>query len=157
MQQKVPFFFFCIPRLISEVHLFWWYSPICDRFLDLAIEIVTTCLHKWCMLGVFVAGIYPSRTKLSAYFESMRRNALVYRLDLCIYLREITFCCDLFEILATKCMLLSENNKHTKQSKIEIHNTFVARHSNWEVSHLLTILPPKYQLCMQWAHCAVLW
>ena len=45
-----------------------------------APEVVPFCL--WCMLGVFVAGINPSRTWMSGSFESVRWNACVHRLDL---------------------------------------------------------------------------
>ena len=49
------------------------------------IEVVTFCLHGWCMLGVFVAGIHPSRTGMSGSFESMQWNAYVHRLVLHLY------------------------------------------------------------------------
>ena len=49
------------------------------------IEVVTFCLCGWCMLGVFVARIHPSRTWMSGSFEPMQWNASVHRLDLGLY------------------------------------------------------------------------
>ena len=49
------------------------------------IEVVTFRLHGWCMLGVFVAGIHPSRTWMSGSFESVQWNACVHRLELGLY------------------------------------------------------------------------
>ena len=48
------FFFFCVPQL------YLWGSPFLVRFwrmwpfLNPTIEVVTFCLHGWCMLGVFL-------------------------------------------------------------------------------------------------------
>ena len=51
-----------------------------------AIEVVTFCLREWCMLGVFfVAGIQPSRTRMSGSFQSVRGNTCAHRLDLGLY------------------------------------------------------------------------
>ena len=49
------------------------------------IEVVTFCLCGWCVLGVFVAGIHPSRTWMSGSFETVPWNACVHRLDLGLY------------------------------------------------------------------------
>ena len=46
-------FFFCVPSYISGVH-FRWDFCLCDRFFNLTIEVVTFCLHGWCMLGVLL-------------------------------------------------------------------------------------------------------
>ena len=60
-------------------YLFTW------LFFNPTIEVVTFCLHGWCMLGVFVDGIHPSRTWMSGSLESVRWNACVHRLDLGLY------------------------------------------------------------------------
>ena len=58
---------------------------ICDR-VNPTIEVATIRFRRWCMLGVFVAGIHPSRTWMSGSFESVRWNACVHRLpDLSLY------------------------------------------------------------------------
>ena len=76
-------------HLCSQVCL--WGSPFWVRFLlmwsfkkkkNLTIEVVTFRLRGWCMLGVFAAGIHPSRTWMSGSFESARWNACVHRLNL---------------------------------------------------------------------------
>ena len=54
-------------------------------FFNPTIKVVTFRLRGWCVLGVFVAGIHPSRTWTSGSFESVWRNACVHRLDLGLY------------------------------------------------------------------------
>ena len=49
------------------------------------IEIVTFRLCGWCFLGAFVASIYPSKTRISESFESVRWSACAHRLDLGLY------------------------------------------------------------------------
>ena len=80
-------FFLLLP---SQPYL--WGSPFWVRFWRMwpffnpTIEVVTFRLSGWCMLGVcFVAGIHPSRIRMSRCFESVRWNACVHRLDLGLY------------------------------------------------------------------------
>ena len=47
-------FFFCIPRYISGIHHFSVGFLCIWTFFNPAIEVVTFCLHGWCMLGVFL-------------------------------------------------------------------------------------------------------
>ena len=54
-------------------------------FLNPTNEVVTSRLHGWCMVDVFVAGIHPYRTWTPGSFESVRWNACVHRLDLGLY------------------------------------------------------------------------
>ena len=71
---------------------FWWNFCICDHsccfvvllllFFYPTIEVVTFGQHWWCVLGVFVASIHPSRTWMLGSFESLRWNTCVHRLDL---------------------------------------------------------------------------
>ena len=75
--------------LCSQLYL--WGSPLLVRFFSMwpffnpTIEVFTCHLCGWCMLGVFVAGIHPSRTWMSGSFECIRWNACVHRLDLGLY------------------------------------------------------------------------
>ena len=99
-----PLFFFCLPSYISGLHHSSSspaFPPISLGFTILGeffayvtvfvlsnptIEVVTFCLHGWCMLEViFVACIHLSRTWISGSFESMRWNAYVQGLDLSLY------------------------------------------------------------------------
>ena len=57
----------------------------CVTVLNPTIKVVTFRLRGWCMLGVFVAEIHPSRTWVSGSFESVRWNACVHRLNLGLY------------------------------------------------------------------------
>ena len=73
------------PTFISGVHHFGVrFLPVWP-FFNPTIEEVTFCLCGWCMLGVFVARIHPSRTWMSGSFESVWWNACVHRLDLGLY------------------------------------------------------------------------
>ena len=67
------------------------FTPVGEIFAYLnvfnpAIEVVTFRLRGWCMLGVF---LLPAFTRLghehSGFFESVRWNACVHRLDLALY------------------------------------------------------------------------
>ena len=49
------------PCQITGVHHFGWDFCVCDRFFNPSIEVVTFCLHGWCMLGVF---LLPAFTRL---------------------------------------------------------------------------------------------
>ena len=73
------------PAISLRFTIFGWDFCVCDRFFNLTIKVVTFRLRGWCVLGVFVAGIYPSRTWTSGSFESVRWNACVHRLDLGLY------------------------------------------------------------------------
>ena len=53
-KKKKAFFFFSFPSYISGVHHFGWDFCVCDCFFNPTIEVVTFCLHGWCMLGVFL-------------------------------------------------------------------------------------------------------
>ena len=77
--------FFCVTSYSSGVHHFGWDFCVCDQFFNPTIEVVTFRLHGGCMLGVFVAGIHPSRTWMSGSFVSVWWNACVHRLDLGLY------------------------------------------------------------------------
>ena len=85
-QTKDDFFFFFLrsPAISLGLTTFGW-DLRCDRFFNPTIKVVTFRLHGWCVLGVFVAGIHPSRTWTSGSFESVRWNACVHRLDLGLY------------------------------------------------------------------------
>ena len=54
-----------IPALSLGFTVFWWDFCVCDFFLNPTIEVVTFRLRGWCMLGVVVASIHPSRTRMS--------------------------------------------------------------------------------------------
>ena len=95
------FFWLCLVNpyqqllLCSQLHL--WGSLFLVKILRMwpffkpAIEVVTFCLHGWCMLGGFVASIHPSRTWMSGPFESVGWNVCVHRPDLglCSHQKEL--------------------------------------------------------------------
>ena len=76
---------FAFPNYISGVHHFWVRFLRMWPFFNPTIKVVTFRLRGWCVLGVFVAGIHPSRTWTSGSFEPVRWNACVHRLDLSLY------------------------------------------------------------------------
>ena len=67
------------PSYVPGVHHFGWNFCVCDYFFSPTIEVVTFHLCGWCMLGVFVTGIHPSRIWMLGSFESVRWNACVHR------------------------------------------------------------------------------
>ena len=77
-------FFLCVPSCISGVRFFWWDFWSCDFLLWLffcffknpTIEVVTFHLRGWCVLGVFVAGIHPSRTWMLRCFQFAQTKPL---------------------------------------------------------------------------------
>ena len=52
-------------------------------FANPTIEVVTFCLHGWCMQGVFLLPVFTRPDHKCQEF--MRRNACVHRLDLSLY------------------------------------------------------------------------
>ena len=47
------FFLFCIPSYMSGAHHFGWDLSVCDCTFNPNIQVVTLCLHEWCMLDVY--------------------------------------------------------------------------------------------------------
>ena len=57
-----------------------------DRSCNPTIEVVTFCLHGWCMLGVFLfAGIHPLGQECQDLLSLLQWNACMHRLDLGLY------------------------------------------------------------------------
>ena len=54
-------------------------------FLNSTIEVVTFCLHGWCMLGVFLLLAFIHLGHECQDLLSLRWNACVHRLDLSLY------------------------------------------------------------------------
>ena len=71
---KLFVFFFCIPSYISGVHHFWWVLCMWPFWVLQSIQVGSYILSSWKVHAgcVFVAGIHPSRTRMSGSFEFVR-------------------------------------------------------------------------------------